>query len=316
VIIASAMRPGVEWLNQRHVPRALGVAIHYLGFVCAIGFLLWLIVPRALDQTETAIGTLPTSKADVAEAASQSHGIKHEILVGIQHRLERLPNGTDLIHPAVTYGRTALEVLVGILFTFTIASYWIFDKGRAQEALANLARPHKRKRIVETWDLIEAKLGGYVRGSLLMVAFVSTVLSLAFWAIGVPFWLLIGVFAGIVELVPVIGPLAAGLVAIGAGLTVSWQTAAAAAGAVYGLRLLQDYVIGPKVLGHATGVPPLIILITVTSVGLLFGGFYVLLSTPLAAVLATLVDVTVFDKDPAKEKVPALIFPERDAEAG
>jgi predicted PurR-regulated permease PerM len=316
VIIASAMRPGVDWLKARHVPRPLGVAIHYVGFACAIGLLLWLIVPRALDQTEKAVGTLPTSKADVAEAARHSHGIKHEILVGIQHRLERLPNGTDLIHPAVTYGRTALEVLVAIFFTFTIAAYWIFDKGRAQEALAGLAKPGKRKSIVQTWDLIEAKLGGYVRGSLLMVAFVSTVLSLAFWLIGVPFWLLIGVFAGIVELVPVIGPLAAGLVAIGAGLTVSWQTAAAAAGAVYGLRLLQDYVIGPKVLGHVTGVPPLIILITVTSVGLLFGGFYVLLSTPLAAVLATLVDVTVFDKDPAKEKVPALIFPERDAEAG
>ena len=83
-----------------------------------------------------------------------------------------------------------------------------------------------------------------------MVTFVSTVLSLAFWLIGVPYWLLIGVFAGIVEIVPVIGPLVAGLVAIGAGLTVSWQTAAAAAGAVYGLRLLQDYVIGPRVLGH------------------------------------------------------------------
>ena len=243
VIIASAMRPGVDWLNARHVPRTLGVAIHFVGFACAIGLLLWLIVPRALDQTEKAVGTLPTSKADVAEAARHSHGIKHEILVGIQHRLERLPNGTDLIHPAVTYGRTALEVLVAIFFTFTIAAYWIFDKDRAQEALAGLA-------------------------------------------------------------------------AIGAGLTVSWQTAAVAAGAVYGLRLLQDYVIGPKVLGHVTGVPPLIILITVTSVGLLFGGFYVLLSTPLAAVLATLVDVTVFDKDPAKEKVPALIFTERDAEAG
>jgi predicted PurR-regulated permease PerM len=106
-------------------------------------------------------------------------------------------NGTDLIHPAVTYGRTALEVLVAIFFTFTIAAYWIFDKERAQEALAGLAKPGKRKSIVQTWDLIEAKLGGYVRGSLLMVAFVSTVLSLAFWLIGVPFWLLINVFAGL-----------------------------------------------------------------------------------------------------------------------
>ena len=48
--------------------------------------------------------------------------------------------------------------------------------------------------------------------------------------------------------------------------------------------------------------------------GLLFGGFYVLLSTPLAAVLATLVDVAVLNKDPAKQEVPKLIFPKRDAE--
>ena len=61
-----------------------------------------------------------------------------------------------------------------------------------------------------------------------MITFVSTVLSIAFWAIGVPYWLLLGVFAGIVEIVPVVGPLIAGVAAILAGLTVdvqrpSWQ---------------------------------------------------------------------------------------------
>ena len=64
--------------------------------------------------------------------------------------------------------------------------------------------------IRDTWELIDAKLGAFVRGQLLLIAFVSTVLSLCFWAIGVPFWLLLGVFAGIVEIVPVIGPLLAG----------------------------------------------------------------------------------------------------------
>ena len=59
-------------------------------------------------------------------------------------------------------------------------------------------------------------------------------------------------------------------------------------------------MIGPRVLGHAVGLSPLVVLVTVTSVGLLFGGCYVLLATPLAAVLATLVDVLVLDKDPAK----------------
>ena len=314
LIISAAMRPGVEFLHRHRVPRGFGVAIHYVGFLVAIGLLLWLIVPRALDQVETALGTLPTSTADVAEAARKSHGIKHDILLGIQHRLERLPRGANLIHPAVTYGRTALEVLVAIFFTFAVAAYWIFEKERAQALVIGLVA-RKRARVVrETWNLIDAKLGAFVRGQLVLVTFVSTVLSFAFWLDGLPYWLLIGVFAGVVEIVPVIGPLAAGVAAIAAGFTDSWQTALGAAIAVFGLRLLQDYVINPRVLGHAVGLSPLVVLVTVTTVGLLFGGPYVLLATPLAAILATLLDVIVLDKDPEDEEVPKLIFPAKDAE--
>jgi predicted PurR-regulated permease PerM len=316
LIISSAMRPGVEWLHRHRVPRAAGVAIHYLAFLAVIAFLLWLIVPRALNQVEAAVGTLPTSAQDVAKAARHSHGIKHEILVGLQHRLEKLPQGTGLIHPAVTYGRQALEILVGIFFTFAVAAYWIFEKEKAQTLILGLVR-RKNKRVTrDTWDLIEAKLGAFVRGQLVMITFVSTVLSIAFWAIGLPYWLLLGVFAGIVEIVPVVGPLFAGVAAILAGLTVDTHTAILAAIAVFGLRLIQDYIVGPRVLGHAVGLSPLIVLVTVSSIGLLFGGFYVLLSTPFAAVLATLVDVAVLDKDPAEEEVPKLIFPAKDAETG
>jgi len=314
IVIASAMRPGIEFLHNRRVPRALGVAIHYAGFLVAVGLLFWLIVPRALDQIEAALGTLPTSTSDVAAAARKSHGIKHEILVGLQHRLERLPQGTGLIHPAVTYGRTALEILIGIFFTFAVAAYWIFEKRRAQALVLGLVARERRKVVRDTWDLIDAKLGAFVRGQLVMITFVSTVLSFAFWLDGLPYWLLIGVFSGIVEIVPVIGPLAAGVFAIGAGLTVDWQTALGAAIAVFGLRLVQDYVIGPRVLGHAVGLSPMIVLVTVSTVGLLFGGFYVLLATPLAAVLATLVDVIVLDRDPAEEDVPAVIFSSSDSE--
>ena len=49
----------------------------------------------------------------------------------------------------------------------------------------------------DTWDLVELKLGAYVRASLLLIAFVGTVLSFAFWAIGLPYWLLLGILAGL-----------------------------------------------------------------------------------------------------------------------
>src|SRR5581483_327050 len=120
---------------------------------------------------------------------------------------------------------------------------------------------------------------------------VGTILSLAFWAIGEPYWILVGAFAGIVEMVPVIGPLGAGILAVGVGLTQSVHVAVLAAICVLAVRLSEDYVVVPRVLGEAVGLSPLVVLVSVTAVEILFGGFSVLLAVPLAAVLATLVDV-------------------------
>jgi predicted PurR-regulated permease PerM len=140
------------------------------------------------------------------------------------------------------------------------------------------------------------------------------VLSFAFWAIGLRFWLLVGIFAGIVELVPVIGPLAAGALAVGIGLTDSWQTALAAGLVVLAVRMLEDYIIVPKVLGEAVGLTPLTVLFSVAAVTWIFGGFAVILAIPFVAVIATIVDVLVFEKDPAEEEVPTVLFPAKEAE--
>ena len=148
----------------------------------------------------------------------------------------------------------------------------------------------------------------------LLITLVATTLSLCFWAIGLPFWLLVGVFAGFVEIVPVIGPLTAGVVAVGVGFTESIQLGIAAGVIVLVVRLLEDYVVIPKVLGEAVGLSPLLVLVSVTATAILFGEGAVLLAIPLAAVLATLVDVIVLDKDPSEEDVPTVLFPAQDAE--
>jgi predicted PurR-regulated permease PerM len=307
-IVAAAMRPGVDRLAEHRVPRPLGVALHYVVLAGAIGLLLWLVVPRAINQVNEAIGGVPTSREELNQKAKHSSGIKHQFFVGLQKRLAKLPSAGSVVHGAVTIGTKALEALVGIFFVFAIAAYWIFERERAIGFVSSLL-PRKHRRVVrDTWELIDAKLGAYVRGSLLLIAFVATVLSLSFWAIGVPFWLLLGVFGGVVEIVPVIGPLVAGVAAVGVGLTTSWQVALYAGIAVVVVRQFEDYVVIPRVMGHVTGLSPLLVLVSVTAVGLLFGGFYVLMATPFVALIATLVDVIVRDRDPAEEDVPAVLF--------
>jgi predicted PurR-regulated permease PerM len=307
-VLAAAIRPGVDRLAAWRIPRSVGVALHYLAIIGALALLLWLVVPRAIDQVSQALGGVPTSRQELNRKTKNSKGVKHQVLVAVQTRLTKLPEAGSVFHGAVAVGLRAFEVLVGIVFVFATAAYWIFERERAIRLVGSLVPRQHRRVLHDTWELIDLKLGAFVRGQLLLIAFVATVLSVSFWAIGLPFWLLIGVAAGIVEVVPVIGPLAAGALAVAVGLTVSWHLALTAGIVVLVVRLLEDYVVIPRVMGHVTGISPLVVLIGVTAIGLLFGGFYVLLATPILAVLVTLVDVIVRDKDPAEEDVPTLLF--------
>jgi len=313
--IAAAMRPGVEWMYRRlHIPRGIAVLVHYLVFIGAVGLLMWLILPRAISQVQHAIGHVPTSTSDLHKRAVHSTGIRHEIFEAIYKRLKRLPSGTSLIHPAISITKTAFELLVAIFFTFSVAAYWIFERDRTIGLVQSLVARRHRRITRDTWILIDQKLGAFVRGQLLLILFVAALLSLAFWLDGEPYWLLLGIFAGIFEIVPIIGPILVGVLAIGVGFTVDWQTAVGAAIAVLILRQLEDYFVTPRVMGHAVGLSPLVVLVSVTTVGILFGGFWVLLAIPIASVVATLIDVVVRNVDPSDVEVPALIFSAKDTE--
>src|SRR4051794_32143565 len=108
-IIAAAIRPGVEALHRRRVPRAAGLGAHYLVFAGLIALILWFAVPRALHQVTAAVDNLPETRQQIGQEARQSEGIKQRLLVALQRRLKELPQGGDLVRPAAEVGRTATE---------------------------------------------------------------------------------------------------------------------------------------------------------------------------------------------------------------
>ncbi len=312
LILAAAMRPGIEWLKRHRVPRPAGLAVHYLVILGLIAGTIAFAAPRALDQVNHALS--PSGKVQIARATNHSTGFKHQVLAALQKRLQHFPKRSQLVKPATQAGLTAFEVVIGFLFTFAVAAYWVFERDKAIDVVCSLIERPKRKLVRDTWDLIDAKLGAFVRGQVLLVGLVGTGLSLLFWAVGEPYWLLVGAFAGVVEIVPVIGPLAAGGLAVAVGFTSSVHVAVLAAACVLVVRLLEDYLVMPRILGDAVGLSPLLVLVSVTAVGLLFSGWAVLFAVPLAAVLVTLFDVVLRNVDPAEEEIPTVLFT-RESEA-
>ena len=284
------------------MPRWLAITLHVALMAGVIGFLLWLFVPTALRQTENALADLPAQSAQSVDEP-WFDSLRRSALTSLERELRDVPSPEAAFSTALQ----TLAVLAGIAFTLACAVYWLTERDRFVTAILRVLPQGKRQTVHDGWLLIDLKLGAVIRTKLLLVAMTGTILSVAFWLIGLPYFLLVGMFAGIVEVVPVIGPLIAGLAAVGVGLTVSWQTALAAAGVVYGLRVVQDYVINPRLFGRAVDLPALAVLLAVSAVALLLGPFWVPLAIPITAVLSTLADILVRDIDPADEPVPAVL---------
>ena len=285
---AAAIRPGVAWLGRHRIPQTAAILLHFALLGAAVGLFVWIAVPPALHQIVHALGASPT----------HGTGVRERVLDWLRQHLRELPTGTQLLHPVATYGHKAGETFVAIFFTLAATWYLVSEHDSFIKLLTALAPESRREEARETYLEIDRRLGSYTRLRFLMVFAVGTVLSAGFYVVGLDYWLLVGAFVGVVEIVPIIGPLFGALLVAAVGLPQSVHVAALALLWLYGVRLFQDYVVNPHLAVRTVGLSPLVTLVSVSVVGILFGSFAVVLAVPVTAAVGTLIDVLVLGHEP------------------
>jgi predicted PurR-regulated permease PerM len=290
---AAAMRPGVEWLHKRRVPESLAILFFFVGVLGIVGVFFWLAVPPAIHQVQQALAQ-PSPSVDIQHTT----GIRHDVLVWVDKHLHTLPSGSAILHPVAAYGHKATDAVVAVFFTLAATWYWVSERDRMIELLTSLAPESKRAKARTTYLEIDRRLGSYTRVKFLMVFAIGIVLSAGFFAVGLNYWLLVGGFVSLVEIIPVIGPLIGAILVLAVGLPQSVHVAALALLVLVVVRTVQSYVINPHVMGHSVGLSPLVTLVSVSVVGIVFGAFAVILAIPATSAVATLIDVLVLDHEP------------------
>ena len=291
--LAAAIRPGVDWLGRHQVPQSAAILLHFLAAAGAVALLVWLAVPPALHQ----IGDALDQNAIAGTPSGQATGVRDSVLIWLQQHLHELPTGTQLLHPVATYGHKVGEAVVAILFTLAATWYCVSERDAIIKLLTALAPEAKRDRARETYLALDRRLGAYTRLRFLMVFAVGTVLSAGFYAIGLNDWLLVGAFVGLIEIMPVVGPLVGSILVLAVGLPQSLHVAALSVLWLVVVREFQSYVVNPRI-GRTVGLSPLVTLLSVAVVGVLFGGLAVILAVPFTSAVATLIDVLVLGHDP------------------
>ncbi len=180
----------------------------------------------------------------------------------------------------------------------SLSYYWLNYRALAVQSVALLLPLDYRADAIDLLNQIEAKLGAFVRGLVLLGLVIAVLSGLGFLLVGLPYAVTIAVIAGLLEAVPYVGPFLTMALAGVVGLSVSPTMALLAIGIASIVQVIESTIIVPRVMDRAVGVRPVVTLLALAIFELLFGLLGALLAVPLAAVFQVLLDRFVLSATP------------------
>jgi len=297
IVVGTAIRPAVDWLHRRGIPRATGVIILYIVLAgLVIGFLA-MILPLLADQATEISRTIPEYYTSFRSALVNSgnrllQNIGWRLPTQIAVLIHRDPNTEEMVgqvEQTLLYSKLILRGLLGTLVVFLLAYYWTQEGNFILRSFLRIAPAQRKKNIREFLQLAELKLGGYVRGQGLLCLAVGVTAFIAYLLIGLPYSLVLAIFAGVMEMVPIFGPALGAVPALLVALSVDPGKAVWVVVATVVIQLLENTVLVPRIMKHSVGVNPIITLLSLIAFGSVFGFIGALLALPLAAIIQLLV---------------------------
>lgn len=296
LFLAIGLEPAVSVLARHKFPRwAAVITVLVAGLAVVGGFLAGAIPPLARQATQF------VTQAPIMLSQLQNH---NSILgqlndrLHVQQRLQQTLSGdaSSLLNGLLGAGQVVVSALASALIVVVLTIYFVADLPRIRATLYRLVPHSRRPRAILLGDEIFVKVGGYVMGNLL-ISLIAGVLTFVFLVImGVPYPLLLSIFVAILDLVPVIGSTIAGVVVCLVALSVSLPVCLATIGFFLIYRLVEDYLLVPRIFGRVVKVPALVTVVAVLLGGALLGIVGALVAIPAAAALLLLAREVLFPR--------------------
>lgn len=308
IVLAMALNPVVQLLQNRGVSRATASVIVYFSLGCLLLIGAVFGFPLVWQQTESLLDKLPRSYQQLREYLVS---VPSEVVSRFAERLptrlfvqsgspSRAEDTINAVAQALGYGGLVLRVVYLVVAIVLLAFYWSVYEDRTVRSLLLLTPQARRDDARQLIDQMEAKVGAYLRAQGLLCLIMGGLVLVAYWLIGVPYVLALAVVAGVLEAVPVFGPVLGAIPALLVALSVSSSTAAWVLGAVVVIQQFESNVLVPRLMDRSVGVNAIVTLLAIAGFSALLGLAGAVLAIPMAAVIQLLLDRWLF-RPPAPE---------------
>lgn len=297
--IVFILNPVVTFLQRRHIPRALGTAIAYLGVVGVVALSGILIAPLAQQQADDLSDEWPEIRANLEEDVNDLADRSEENDWPVQ-----IPHWDDLgdsfgaddqtfeeqLETAREFGLRVFHVAIIFILAPIIAFYLLVDLPHIKAVVESLIPAARQQEAHVLGRRLGRAIGGFFRGQLVVALIVGTMVSIGLAIIDLPFWLLIGMIAGLFNMIPLIGPYIGGIPGVIIALTTrDTGTAVWVVVIMVIAQQIDNHFITPNVMQRVVKLHPAVVMLALLAGGTLGGFFGLLMAVPTTAVLKILV---------------------------
>lgn len=294
LLLGTVLEGPVRRLEERRFPRAAAIATVYVVLIGSAVALVFLIAPAVRNQADDFQEQVPAQlrelEQDWADSANPvlSGPGRDFLRTGIEFFEEP---GSDVTVPedaaqrAIPIVTSVGGAIVSILTLLVITFYYLLEKKLIRHLVIEQLSPKFQPRVDRLWTEVENKVGGWMRGQLLLCLIIGTIATVSYGIIGLSFWPLLGLWAGITEIIPIVGPWLGGIPAVIVALTQGWQTALIVGLIILGMQSLENWFLVPRVMRGAVGLTPLAVFLAILAGTQLMGIPGAVLAIPIAATI-------------------------------
>ncbi|GAA5200159.1 AI-2E family transporter [Rugosimonospora acidiphila] len=297
LFLAIGLDPAVRWLTRLRLPRwaaVLVVALVTIGMV--VGFLS-AAIPPLVSQADQFAHELPGYAAQLRDHSTALGRL--DARFHLQDRLDKAVssiNAGDVFGGLLGAGRVVLSATTSTLTVLVLTVYLLADLPRIRRLMYRLIPASRRPRAILLGDEMFTRVGGFVLGNVLtsLIAGAGTFLWLV--AFGVPYPVLLAIAVAILDLIPVVGSTVGGVLVSLVALTVSLPVALGTLAFYVVYRLVEDYLIVPRIIGRTVQVPATTTVLAVLIGGAVLGFIGALIAIPVAAAIGILLREVAFPR--------------------
>ncbi len=311
IVIGTVIRPVVAWLHRRGLPRMAGVIlVFFLLFTIIIGFGL-LLFPLIVEQGATIAAATPGYYQSLREWMVNYPNVLivrlsdflPPALPGLQPGVQTGQEMLASAGQAMGYAASAARAVFISIAILLLALHWTLDGPRIIQSFVLLIPMGQRETTRELISAIETKIGFYIAGQGVLCLVIGIMALAAYLIIGLPNALVLALIAGMLEAVPMIGPLLGAIPAAVIALSIAPSKLVWVIVATLVIQQIENSLLVPRVMRKAVGVNPFVSLLAIFAFSSLFGIAGALMAIPIAAIIQLLLNRFVFEPTATEAEV-------------